>query len=58
MNELNNIKEQLTTALSQIEAYETKPTKAESGRIRKTLGEVKKQVTGVRAALVAADKAA
>lgn len=57
MTELNTIKQELTTALSQIEAYETKPTKAESGRIRKTLGSIKNQVTGVRAALVAADKA-
>jgi len=57
MTELNNIKEQLTTALAQIEAYEVKTTKAESARIRKTLGEIKKAITGVRAALVAADKA-
>lgn len=57
MNELKNIKDLLITTLSQIEAFEAKPTKAESGRIRIALGEVKKQVTGVRSALVAADKA-
>jgi hypothetical protein len=57
MTELDNIKTQLETALASIEAYTTKPTKAESARIRKVLGEVKKQVTGVRAALVTADKA-
>ena len=57
MRELNTIKTELETALAAINAYEAKPTKAESGRIRKSLGEVKKQVTGVRAALVAADKA-
>jgi hypothetical protein len=57
MTELNNIKLQLEAALAEINAYETKPTKACSGRIRKCLGEVKKEVTGVRAALVAADKA-
>ena len=57
MNELTTIKAQLEGALASITAYEAKPTKAESGRIRKALGEVKKQVTGVRAALVAADKA-
>jgi len=57
MTELNNIKEQLTTALASIEAYTTKPTKAESGRIRKVLGQIKKDITGVRAELVAADKA-
>jgi len=57
MNELTQIKEQLITALSQIEAYESKQTKAESARIRKTLGEIKKLVTPTRAALVTADKA-
>ena len=57
MTELTTIKQELETALEQINSYETKPTKAESARIRKTLGEIKKQVTGVRAALVAADKA-
>jgi len=57
MNELTQIKDQLVTAITQIEAYETKQTKAESARIRKTLGEIKKLVTPTRAALVAADKA-
>ena len=57
MTNLTTIKSQLETALEQINAYEAKRTKAESARIRKSLGEVKKQVTGVRAALVAADKA-
>jgi len=56
MNELNTINDLLVAASNQIAAYNEKPTKAESGRIRKTLGEIKKQVTGVRAALVAADK--
>ena len=56
MNGLTQIKEQLETAVAQITAYETKQTKAESGRIRKTLGDIKKAVTGVRAELVAADK--
>lgn len=57
MNELTQIKAELETALSQINAYEVKQTKAESARIRKTLGNVKKLVTPTRAALVAADKA-
>jgi hypothetical protein len=57
MNELTNIKTELEATLVMIGAYEVKPTKAESARIRKSLGEIKKQVTGVRAALVAADKA-
>lgn len=57
MNELQSIKQALETVVAQITAYETKPTKAESKRIRTTLGAIKKQVTGVRAALVEADKA-
>jgi len=57
MNELKQIKDQLATAIAQIEAYEVKQTKAESGRIRKTLGQIKKLVTPTRAALVAEDKA-
>ena len=57
MNELSKIKTQLETALEQINKYEAKGTKAESARIRGTLGSIKKAVTGVRAELVAADKA-
>lgn len=57
MNEVQLIKTQLEQAVEQITAYETKQTKAESARIRKTLGEIKKLVTPTRAALVAADKA-
>ena len=57
MTELLNIKTLLETALEQINKYEVKGSKAESGRIRATLGQIKKDVTGVRAALVAADKA-
>jgi len=57
MNELNEMDILLQAAVAQIAAYAAKPTKAESARIRKSLGEIKKSVTGVRAALVAADKA-
>ena len=57
MNELLVIKADLQLAIEQIGEYETKQTKAQSARIRKTLGEIKKAVTGVRAALVAEDKA-
>jgi len=57
MNKLNQTKELLITVLGQIEKYENKPTKAESARIRKTLGEIKKNVTSVRAELLEADKA-
>jgi len=57
MQELNTIKQHLETALAEINSYEQKQTKATSGRIRKSLGEIKKLVTPTRAALVAADKA-
>ena len=57
MNELLTIKANLEVALACIAAYENKQTKAESARIRKVLGAIKRDVTGVRAALVAADKA-
>ena len=57
MTELQEIKQQLETALGMINAYEVKQTKVLSGQIRKSLGEIKKTVTPVRAALVAADKA-
>lgn len=57
MTELNKIRDDLELALGQITSYQVKPTKAESARIRKTLGAIKKQVTGVRAVLIAADKA-
>jgi len=57
MTELQTMKVQLQGALDTIEAYESKPTKAESARVRKVLGEIKKGVTPLRAALVTADKA-
>ena len=57
MNELSELNTLLITATAQINSYQAKPTKAESARIRKTLGQIKKDVTPVRAVLVAADKA-
>ena len=57
MNEINNMAALLGDALTRINSYNNKPTKAESARIRKVLGEIKNNVTGTRAALVAADKA-
>ena len=57
MIELTEINTLLITATAQINAYGDKPTKAESARIRKTLSTIKNQVTGTRAALIAADKA-
>ena len=56
MTQLNDISTLILTANQQIEAYSNKPTKAESARIRKTLGAIKNLVTPVRAELVAADK--
>lgn len=57
MNEVQTIKAKLQAALAEIEAFEAKQTKACSARIRKALGDVKNDVTAVRAALIAADKA-
>ena len=56
MNELNDIKTMLVAAVADIEAYGEKKTKVASAGIRKSLGEIKKKVTAVRAALVAEDK--
>jgi hypothetical protein len=55
--QLQQITTDLRLALDTIEEYNEKGTKAASARVRKILGEVKKKVTGVRAELVAADKA-
>ena len=56
MNELNTTAALLGEALTRISSYNEKPTKAESARIRKVLGDIKKQITPTRAALVAEDK--
>jgi hypothetical protein len=47
----------LEQAINEIKAYQVKPSKATSKRIRLALGEIKKLVTPVRAQLVAEDKA-
>jgi hypothetical protein len=57
MNELNKIEDKLTIALEEIKAYNEKPTKASSKRIRLMLGDIKNSVVATRAELVAADKA-
>ena len=56
MNELIQFKEQLEAAKELIDSYQHKQTKAASARIRKAIGNIKKEVTGIRAILVAADK--
>jgi putative cell wall-binding protein len=54
--ELQKVTELLTKAQEHIENYNIKRTKAESARIRKTLGEIKKSVTAVRAELLENDR--
>ena len=56
MTEYHDLQDTLELALEQMTAYDAKPTKAESARIRKTLGTIKKAVTPVKAELLAADK--
>jgi len=56
MNELTQFKGQLENAVELITNYQTKQTKAESARIRKAIGEIKKDITPLRAILVAADR--
>jgi hypothetical protein len=55
--ELQRITDLLTKAQEHIENYDIKRTKAESARIRKVLGEIKKSVTAVRAELLENDRA-
>ena len=53
---MNNLENALSSLLDEVKQYNTKPNKALSGRIRKQLGELKKNVTPIRAKLVEADK--
>ena len=53
---MNELEKQLETLLAEVKIYSAKPTKTSSGKIRKQLGEIKKQITPIRAELVAADK--
>ena len=55
MNEVQKMKELLIEALQTMEAYEAKQTKAASARLRKAVGEVKKNVVAFRSTLVSAD---
>lgn len=50
---LPSVAEKLVASL---EAYNTKPTKAESKRIRMLLGDIKNSTPALRSALVDADK--
>lgn len=54
---MNELELEVQALLEEITAYNMKPNKAKSARVRAKLGELKKKVTGYRADLVAADKA-
>lgn len=54
---MNNVQTQLEILLAEVEQYNNKPNKALSARIRAKLGQLKKDVTGIRANLVELDKA-
>ncbi len=54
---MKDLEKQLKAILAEVVVYNIKPTKACSGRIRKQLGELKKNVTSIRANLVKADAA-
>jgi len=53
---MNELQTQLESLLAEVTQYNTKPNKSLSGRIRAKLGTIKKDVTGYRSDLVAADK--
>ena len=57
MTQLNEYKSILDALSAEIEAYNAKPTKACSKRIRKLSNQLGKDGVQLRAALVAADKA-
>ena len=54
---MKELEEQLTHLLAEVESYNNKPNKSKSKRIRTGLGALKKQVTGLRSSLIAADNA-
>lgn len=56
MTNYNIIIELANTLVDQSEAYATKPTKAESARLRKTINEIKKLATPAKQDLLNADK--
>ena len=57
MKNLTEVKGLIETVSAQITAYEAKPTKAESKRIRNSLNSIKKLVTPAKTELLNADKA-
>jgi len=57
MTELQKLEKDLEPLLKEVVAYNVKPNKSISARVRKGLGSLKKETTNIRAKLVAADKA-
>lgn len=57
MQNYNQAVELAKTLLEQAESYTNRPTKAESKRMRSTLGELKKVATEAKRDLMEADKA-
>ena len=51
------LQQELQTLVAEVTAYNKKPTKAASKRIRTGLGSIKKQTASLRQELVALDKA-
>jgi len=56
MTKIQKLQADLVQLLTDVNVYSEKPNKALSGRIRKQLGNLKKEVTEIRAELVALDK--
>ena len=52
---MKNLQTQLESVLAEVQAYNEKPNKSISKRIRTKLGSIKKDITGIRATLVKAD---
>jgi glutamate 5-kinase len=55
MTTIKKLQADLIQLLTDVNIYDEKPTKTKSAAIRKQLGELKKEVTGIRAELVKLD---
>jgi len=53
---MRNLEVTLNEILAEVIAYNEKPTKACSKRVRTKLGSLKNEITGIRSKLVEADK--
>lgn len=54
---MKNLEKQVQALLEEIASYNLSPNKSKSARVRAKLGQLKKDVTGIRSKLVEADKA-